>query len=154
MGAAFNHLIACMIQIRRYDGYSPFHEKSWMSCPDLSVPSHLKHLFCKGCTNFDKKYCRVVMRFTNILNQVIVEVNNTFITWCVILSLYVPASPHKTPSHWSASMLHSSIHTTPGRRFSFMLRSASLYNQRRVAAPLSRNAIFYAHTTSSFPLFI
>ena len=125
-----------------------------MCCPDLSVPSHWKHLFFKGCTNFDKKYCRVAMRFTNISNQINVKVNNTFITWYVIISLSVPASPHTTPSLCSASMLHSARHTTPGRRFSSMLRSASLYIQRRVAAPLSRStSMFYAHTTSSSTFF-
>ena len=92
-----------------------------MCCPDLSVPSHWKHLFFKGCTNFDKKYCRVAMRFTNISNQINVRVNNTFITWYVIISLSVPASPHTTPSLCSASMLHSAQHTTPGRGFSYML---------------------------------
>ena len=82
-----------------------FTRKSWMCCPDLSVPSHWKHLFFKGCTNFDKKYCRVAMRFTNISNQINVRVNNTFITWYVIISLSVPASPHTVPCLCSASML-------------------------------------------------
>ena len=94
------------------------------------------------------------MRFTNISNQINVKVNNTFITWYVIISLSVPASPHTMPSLFSASMLHSARHTTPGRRFSSMLRSASLYIQRRVAVPLSRSAaMFYGHTTSSSTFF-
>ena len=45
------------------------------------------------------------MRFTNISNQINVRVNNTFITWYVIISLSVPASPHTVPCLCSASML-------------------------------------------------